>query len=344
MMPLCRTAAALLLAVAAVPVQALPALADPGLGTLERIVQNTTALPRIDGLALDAHGNLFAALETANSRGGVVHIDKSSGAVTPISIGVITGADQIAFDPGSGTFYVTNEFTPANTVNRLFRVSVAYDGSNRPTGGSAASLVTDRGLYNPEGLVVLPAGGPFGPAGTVYVAEDALTGGIHAVHTGTNPATVTTLVPDTANLNRPEGLAYGDFGGRAAPALYAAETNDGNLLRIDALGQVGVFGNPAAVGLTLPDNVEFGPDGFLYVSEDRGSGQGRIVRIAADGTHGVVATGFSSPQGLIFDGNGDLYIAEQDTASLWRLRFNPVPAPGSLALLALGLGLIRLRL
>lgn len=332
--------AVLALILAGPAAEAAPVLADPALGTLELVVHDTTLLPRVDGLAMDAYGNLFAALETANHRGGVVSIDKATGAVTPISIGVITGADQVVFEAGSGTLYATNEFTPGEMANRLFRITVVYDAAHRPTGGRAASITTTAGINDPEGLVSLPAGSPFGPAGRLYVAEDLANGAIHAVDVGGGTGTVTTLVTAAAGLNRPEGLAYGDFAGQLAPALYAAETLDSNILRIDVLGQVSVFGNPAGIGLLNPDNLEFGPDGYLYVTEDPVNGApGRLVRIAADGTHGVVATGFDKPQGLVFDSNGDLYISEQNTASLWRLRFNAtatVPEPGSLVLLASG--------
>ncbi len=88
------------------------------------------------------------------------------------------------------------------------------------------------------------------------------------------------------------------------------------------------------MSLTNPDNAEFGPDGFLYTSEDRSEPNSRVVRIASDGTHSVFATGFGQASGLIFDPqSGDLYIAEQDFDRVWRVRFasSPVPALSTLA-------------
>lgn len=76
----------------------------------------------------------------------------------------------------------------------------------------------------------------------------------------------------------------------------------------------------------------------IYVSEDRSSGSGRIIRIDSDGNHSVFATGFNYPQGLAFDPlNGDLFISEQGEQSVWRVTFTAVPEPStfSLALLAL---------
>ena len=76
------------------------------------------------------------------------------------------------------------------------------------------------------------------------------------------------------------------------------------------------------VSLTSPDNVEFGPDGYLYVSEDRAGPNSRIIRIDANGTHSVFASGFSQAQGMIFDpASGDMYIAEQDLDRVWRVVF-----------------------
>lgn len=76
------------------------------------------------------------------------------------------------------------------------------------------------------------------------------------------------------------------------------------------------------MGLTFPDNVEFGPDGFLYVSEDRPAPASRIVRVGADGAHEVFATGFGQAAGLAFHPEtGDLYLSEQDRDRIWRVRF-----------------------
>ena len=62
-------------------------------------------------------------------------------------------------------------------------------------------------------------------------------------------------------------------------------------------------------------NVEFGPDGFLYVSEDLNPGC--IIQIWSDETRSILAEGFNFPQGLAFDPfNGDLYISEQGTDSI----------------------------
>ncbi len=337
-------------------VSAGPVLSNPALGTITLVAKDASALDEIDGLAFDAYGNLFGALEIdndagGNPRGGIVYVDKLTGTVTNL-ISNIDRADQIAFDPVSSTatmgrFYVTSESRGlASTSDRLFRVEVSYN-AGLPQSATKASVTTTAGLLGLEGLVVLEQNaGAYGSAGDIFVCEDSPRTAVHAIAHIT-PAGVTTVLTPNANpafnLNRPEGLAFGDFHGALPKALYAAETSLNRIVRIDPTGAISIFGTPTLIGLESPDNVEFGPDGFLYVSEDRGSERGRIIRIASDGTHSVFATGFNSPQGLAFDPkNGDLYISEQSSETIWRVSFaTSVPEPSTFALFGTGvIGLI----
>jgi sugar lactone lactonase YvrE len=334
---------------------AAPVLANPAQGSIALVAQDANELDEIDGLAFDAFGNLFGALEIDDiggvPQGGVVYVNKSSGAVTNL-ISDIDRADQIAYDPANsttatGVFYVTSESRdPPSTIDRVFRVEVAY-AAGVPIAATRASVTTSDPLLGLEGLVVLETDDlGYGDAGDLFVSEDPRVTDFpapHAVAKITPTGTTTILTPngDPANdLERPEGMAFGDFGGALSPALYAATTTTNRVVRIDSDGTVTTFGAPGAVGLDSPDNLEFGPDGLLYVGEDRGAG--RIIRIAADGTHSVFATGFNSVQGLAFDPTGgDLYISEQAEQSIWRITFAAsalaIPEPSTLALIAPGL-------
>jgi sugar lactone lactonase YvrE len=294
-----------------------PQLADPTVGSLELVTPDPAEqakLNAIDGLAFDSFGNLFGTLELAGSAGAVVYIDKVAGTVTELVSG-IARADQIARHP-SGDLYVTSEVGPAATNDRIYRLMITYDANHAPLSAAKNSLTTSLGVANPEGLAILDAAGAYGNVGDLAVCEDSNPGNVLGIVPGAGTTTVR-----ASGLARPEGVAFGSLGAES-PALYVAETRNHRVLRIDPDGASSVVGDPTSVALTAPDNVEFGPHGTLYVSEDRPLPNSRVLQIAANGTHSVFATGFSQAQGLAFDAaTGDLYIAEQNLDRVWRVRF-----------------------
>jgi sugar lactone lactonase YvrE len=297
----------------------VPFLTDTSVGTLELVVQDATNLIEPEGLAFDAFGNLFVTREETGSSGGVSYVNKT-GTITNLVSG-ISRADGIILLP-NGDLLVVSEVSPASTTNRLYRLKVNYGANNIPTSASATSLTTTVAINNPEGIDVLASSGAFGTAGTVFVSEDANPGRIFRVNLDTGAANV--FVDFSEKLSRPEGLAFGDFNGALAPALYTPEAGANRIRKIESNGTTNVFGNPTVVNLTFPDGLKFGPDGFLYVAEDSefGGEIGRIIRIAANGTHTVFAGGFADPSALAFDPtNGDLYIADQGSSSIWRVEF-----------------------
>jgi sugar lactone lactonase YvrE len=214
-------------------------------------------------------------------------------------------------------------------------VRVSYDANQRPLSATATSLQTAIGLDNAEGIVVLPERSAYGELGDVFVAQDVSSGRIAHLALGST-------VLFGPSFQRPEGLTFGSVFGQA-PALFVAETNGDRVARLDADGSVSTVGDPDAVTLRAPDNLQVGPDGLLYVSEDRNAPLSRVFRILPSGAHRLLVAGFDAAQGLAFDpATGDLYIAEQGLDRVWRIRFaQSVPAlgPVPLALAALGLGL-----
>ena len=217
--PVVLLLAALPFCVAPEIAEAVPQLSDPSAATLElvtRSAEDRAKLNLIDGLAFDAFGNLFGALEISGALGGVVAIDKFTGRVTGLVSG-ISRADQIALHPG-GDFFVTSEVRPASTSNRLFRVTVEYDEAHVPVSATRSSISSSLGIDNPEGLVVLEENGDFGLPGDAIIAEDKLAGRILLVAPGSGNAIVL-----AAGLRRPEGLAFGDFGGAREAAIVGSQ-------------------------------------------------------------------------------------------------------------------------
>jgi sugar lactone lactonase YvrE len=297
-----------------------PELAVGISGVIERVVVDPINLQRIDGLAFDRFGNLFGALEVVSGEGGLVYIDKATGAVRSIALG-IPGACRIDVHP-NGDIYVSSELPIVNfngvdiQLGGVYRVVVTYDGTNRPVSGVATRLAAV--VSSPEGIQPLQVDSAYGSAGDMLIAEDETGGRI--VRIMPDGSALTVLV-GAGNLQKPEGLAFGDFNGAQSPALYAAEKAGGRIVRVGSDGSITTLGDPTTLGpggLNGPDNINFGLDGYLYVGEKYA---GRVIRIAGNGTHTVFAAGFDNNEGLAFDPeNGDLYVGEIEKATVWRIR------------------------
>ncbi|MBL8474263.1 MAG: SMP-30/gluconolactonase/LRE family protein [Rhodocyclaceae bacterium] len=327
-------------------------LTDPAIGTLQAVATDPVALAGVNALAFDGFGNLYATRQQAALSDGVSWVNKSTGAALSL-VSNLPGADHMVFTPG-GQMLLSAEAPATFTVGsftfatpNLYRLSLTYDASQHPTAAAATNLVTGPTRLNfPEGLVLLDGSNAYGAAGDLLVAEDRSGGRILRVTPAATTATVAELVGTAAALPRPEGMAFGDFGGAASAALYAATTSNSRIVRIDAGGGITAIG--AAGVLNGPDNIVFGPDGRLYIGEDPQNGNpARLFAMSADGSFDLIAEGFTTLQGLAFDPlNGDLYIAEQSTDTIWRLSFTPpvnVPLPGSASLIAGGLAALCLR-
>ena len=148
-------------------------------------------------------------------------------------------------------------------------------------------------LEGPEGIDFLPDG-------SLVVGEDHGGRILHITLAGE----VEVLVE---GLRKPEGLAVSPNG-----TIYFAESKTGRILSVADNGLKTVIG-----GLNHPDQVEFAPDGALWISED--ANPGRLLRYFS-GRLEVIMAGLMAPQGIAFGRNGEVYVAEQGRSRILVLR------------------------
>jgi sugar lactone lactonase YvrE len=146
--------------------------------------------------------------------------------------------------------------------------------------------------------------------------------------------------PLLAKIAQPTGPNPPPGGGITEDAqgrLYIADMNNHRIRRVDfganlittvvgngAAAYAGDNGDPLAASLNMPGDLEFGPDGRLYIA-DVGNHVVRavdfdantIVTVAGTGTAGYGGDGgpatsamLDNPQGVAFDADGHLYIAD----------------------------------
>jgi serine/threonine-protein kinase len=140
-------------------------------------------------------------------------------------------------------------------------------------------------LHNPNGIVMLPDG-------DLAVAEDSVNGRI--VRVSLNGATEVI----TSGLNHPEGLAVAADG-----TLFLCEAVTGRVISWRD-GEMTVL----VEDLELPAQIELGPDGALWITEDAQPGQ--LLRYK-DGSVDVIASGLMTPQGMAITGEASLLVAER---------------------------------
>jgi len=142
-------------------------------------------------------------------------------------------------------------------------------------------------LNHPEGIEMLPDG-------DLVVAEDNRNGHLRRVSLK-GEATAEIML---GGLNRPEGIAVAADG-----TIVFAETATGRVLSYKS-GVVDVVLDD----LDEPDQVEFAPDGALWITEDVHSG--RLLRLK-DGLLETILSGLKSPQGMAFGKDGTVWLAER---------------------------------
>ena len=210
-----------------------------------------------------------------------VRVDSAPGETAYVDIGVpiATGLHQVdnpAFDH-DGNLYVTFSGSRGQDAPVSIYI-VRRDGSREP-------FVS--GLPNPTSMAV-------DSAGQLHVSS-RFDGSVHRVQPD---GTVTTVATD---LGVACGIAFGPDG-----ALYVGDRS-GSILRVRDGHATQFAAIPASVAAF---HLAFGPDGALYVSAPTLASHDSVYRVSVDGECEPFLDGFGRPQGLAFDSEGALYIAD----------------------------------
>ena len=201
------------------------------------------------------------------------------------------------------------------------------------------STIAELGPYevanNPDGTDVNPNlyGLAVASDGTVYVA-DAGGNTIYAVDPAGGGFSLFAVVPNLTDLTgatptaEEEAFQPGprqpvptsiviDGGGNLVVTLLSEGWSGPSILTFAPDGSY----TAGASGLSMIVNAAFGPDGMLYVSQLTAdfSGEqpapGNVFRINADGSTEAVVEGLFFPHGIVFDAEGNLYVATNSIIS-----------------------------
>ncbi len=279
----------------------------------------------------------FNPLGSANPLAASSKLALFAGQVSPGSLGDGGAAASAEFDlkldslamrsgvvvAPDGTIFV------ADTLNGTIR-TIAGPSSSEP--GIVRSVV---GRYGPRQNFELiePLGLALDRAGNLYIADR----GANAVLMLHSAASASPGVLEIlGHVVSPTSVAV-TLDGRK---VFAASADTGSIVAINtttrSITSAGISSSNVAVDTQqrtsvtkiIPAGIAVDGAGNLFVSfSGAGTGQDQILRLeAATANVKTVARGLSSPGQIVFDSNGNLFIADQGTRRLLALRSAGVPA------------------
>lgn len=298
-------------------------------------------------IAIDAGGNFYIADKQNNrirkiSSGGVVTTFAGDGTAAWLDAsGTSARFSQpsgIAVD-GAGNVYV------ADYGNHRIR-KISSGGVVTTLAGGAPGFADGTGG---SAQFQFPSGVTVDGAGNVYVADffnhrirKVTAGGVVTTLAGTGAAGSTDGAGGTAQFNLPTAIAVN----AAGTILYVADQNNHRIRTVDATtgltatlagnGSGYADGTGTAALFTSPAGISVNGAGNILVAESGGNRirvitpGGVVTTLAGSGAAGFLdATGtmaqFSSPAGLVMDGSGNTFVADQSNHRIRQIAPAPVP-------------------
>lgn len=233
----------------------------------------------------------------------------------------------------NGALWLANGVTDRGIPPRANEAAVLRIDPNGGTVSRVTSFTAFERSQNPDGLGIEsdPFGVDAGGNGSLYVA-DAGGNSLYRVNPNTGRFSLVTvfdglpgMAPNPGRNGKkeldpvPTSVATDAMGNVYVGFLSGFPFPNGaaKVVRVSSDGTV----SDAVTGLTGVVDVEVGPDGQLYAVEfgaDYDSkaqppgwpeNSGRVLRILADGTKQVAVSGVNKPNGIAFDGDGNLFVA-----------------------------------
>jgi sugar lactone lactonase YvrE len=233
-----------------------------------------------DDLALDAQGRLLVS----DVQAGTISRVEADGTLTLLLGGIAVPEGLVALADGSLVF----------AEQRTNRVLVLAPGAATPRmlralPGTPSTAPCKDGV---DGL-------GFDPASNTLLVPDSPTGAVYRLSLDGQA-----LVQVAAGLARPVGAAADAHG-----VIYVADECGG------AIWRLGASGAPQRMGeFEMPDDVAFDPQGHLLIT-DLGPNTHALIRLdPVSGQRETLAqAGLIEPQGLVVDGRGDIFLADEAT-------------------------------
>jgi hypothetical protein len=206
---------------------------------------------------------------------------------------------DFGWDDDDGLFWFGSFFARRTRPWRVVADISAHEAETNPAGGPIDS--------NPYGLLAQAGARIVADAGANAVLRVAANGDVSTL--AVLPAGPPDAVPTSVVLG-PDGAYYvGQLTG------FPFAPGAARVFRILPCAPPQIF----AAGLQTIIDLDFGPDGSLYVLQHTsgfnpppnvfgGPGLGMIIRIAPDGTRTPVVTGLTRPTSLLVDWDGTIYV------------------------------------